>query len=187
MTDVTSVDDTRLTRYDRGPPDAPLVVLVHGLGPVRRVVPDSGPVVVVAHGPGGGILLAHVYDSGDERITRAVLAASGGSGGPPTPRGWGVVVEVEKARWGRDTSRATRSDGGGRQEHPSPLSTPPPHDRPRRGARPDPDRSGYGRLPGGGASSVSAPYSPGRRSRRYVVSRRDAASAPRSRSARRSS
>ncbi|RZU31063.1 alpha/beta fold hydrolase [Blastococcus saxobsidens] len=129
MSDVTSFDGTRLARYDWGPPEAPLLVLVHGLGmsteswgevPERlgdrfrvvgydlrghaqsgdaraggygldahaqdlaavldAVVPDGGSAVVVAHSLGGGILLAHVHGSGDDRIAGAVLAGSGGAG-----------------------------------------------------------------------------------------------------------
>ncbi|MCZ2857298.1 alpha/beta fold hydrolase [Blastococcus sp. VKM Ac-2987] len=129
MTDVTSFDGTRLALYSWGPQDAPLLVLVHGLGlstdswgevPARladryrvvgydlrghaqsgdarsgdyslaahardlsavldTVVPDGGSAVVVAHSLGGGILLAHVEGSADDRVAGAVFVGSGGAG-----------------------------------------------------------------------------------------------------------
>ena len=45
------------------------------------VVPEGDRVLVVAHSLGGGILLAHVHDvGGDDRISGAVFAGSGGTG-----------------------------------------------------------------------------------------------------------
>lgn len=128
MTDVTSFDGTRLALTSWGPPDAPVLVLVHGLGlsteswgdvPERladryrvvaydlrghaqsgdarsggyaleshgrdlecvlSAVAADGDVVVAVHSLGGGILLAHLDASPDERISGAVFVGSGGSG-----------------------------------------------------------------------------------------------------------
>jgi pimeloyl-ACP methyl ester carboxylesterase len=129
MTDVTSSDGTRLALSTWGSPDAPRLLLVHGLGlsaeswgevPERlsdryrvtaydlrghaqsgdarsgdytldahardldavltHVAPDGGPVVVVVHSLGGGILLAHLDAAPDHRVAGAVFVGSGGSG-----------------------------------------------------------------------------------------------------------
>ncbi|WP_116451853.1 alpha/beta fold hydrolase [Blastococcus litoris] len=47
---------------------------------LTHVAPDGGPVVVVVHSLGGGILLTHVDAAPDDRVAGAVFVGSGGSG-----------------------------------------------------------------------------------------------------------
>ena len=129
MTDVTAADGTRLALRTWGQPDAPVVVLVHGLGlsteswgrvpellasghrvvaydlrghaqsgdarngdysmaahardldaVLRSVLDDGDRAVVVGNSLGGGIILAHSHECGDDRVAGVVFAGSGGSG-----------------------------------------------------------------------------------------------------------
>lgn len=129
MTDATSADGTRLAIRTWGPPDAPVVVLVHGLGlsteswgevpdllssehrvvaydlrghaqsgdaknddysmaaqardldaVLHQALGDGERAVVVGNSLGGGIILAHAHEFGDERVAGVVFAGSGGSG-----------------------------------------------------------------------------------------------------------
>lgn len=129
MTDAASADGTRLALRTWGPPDGPVVVLVHGLGlsteswgevpdllssehrvvaydlrghaqsgdaknddysmvahardldaVLHEVLGDGRRAVLVGNSLGGGIILAHAHEFGDERVAGVVFAGSGGSG-----------------------------------------------------------------------------------------------------------